>query len=123
MRFLIYGSGDFAATVTELIRHCGHEVAGYVDDFNSGPYVLGTLDRVAISHPPETHVMALAIGYKNIPGRWLAWEKARQAGYRFPALIHPRAYVADSAQVAEGAMVMAGALVDVRARIGEAVVA
>jgi sugar O-acyltransferase (sialic acid O-acetyltransferase NeuD family) len=122
MNFLLYGSGDFAATVSELIRHCGHELTGYVDDFHTGEDILGKLVDVVRSHPAETHMMAMAIGYNDLPARWRAWERARQAGYRFPALTHPRAYVADSASVAEGTLVMAGALVDVRARIGEATV-
>lgn len=118
MRLLIYGSKEFAATVAELVRHCGHEAAGMVDDYNSGPGILGNLDTVTRSHPPSEYGVAMAIGYSNLPARWAAWETIRSAGYRSPALIHPRAYVADTAQIGEGAMVMAGAIVDVRAEIG-----
>lgn len=119
MRLLIYGSRDFAATVAELVRHCGHEAIGMVDDYNSGPGILGSLDAVTRTHPPSGYGIVMAIGYTDIPARWAAWQSVRAAGYRSPALIHPRAYVADSAHVGEGAMVMAGAIVDVRARIGE----
>lgn len=119
MQLLIYGSKDFAATVSELVRHCGHVVAGLVDDFSTGPTILGGLDAVVQTHPPSEYGIALAIGYSNLPARWAAWSRVRQAGYRAPALIHPRAYVADSARVGEGAMVMAGAIVDVRAEIGD----
>ena len=119
MRLLIYGSKDFAATVAELVRHCGYEVAGMVDDYNSGPGILGNFDSVTQSHPPSEYGVAIAIGYSNISARWAAWEKIRSAGYLAPALIHPRAYVADTARVGEGAMVMAGAIVDVRAEIGD----
>lgn len=119
MRLLIYGSKDFAATVAELVRHCGHEVAGMVDDYNNGPGILGNLDSVTQSHPPSDYGVAVAIGYSNIPARWAAWEKILSVGYHAPALIHPRAYVADTARVGEGAMVMAGAIVDVRAEIGD----
>ena len=119
MRLLIYGSKDFAATVAELVRHCGHKVVGMVDDFNSGSGILGNLDGVNKSHPPPEYGIAMAIGYSNIPARWTAWERIKLAGYSAPALIHPRAYVADTASVGEGAMVMAGAIVDVRAEIGD----
>jgi sugar O-acyltransferase (sialic acid O-acetyltransferase NeuD family) len=122
MQLLIYGSKEFAATVAELVRHCGHEVAGMVDDYNSGPGILGKSDSVVHSHPPSEYGVAMAIGYSNIPARWAAWEKIRSAGYRAPALIHPRAYVADTVRVGEGAMIMAGAIVDVRAEIGDLVV-
>lgn len=119
MRLLIYGSRDFAATVVELVRHSGHEVAGMVDDYSNGPGILGDLNTVIRSHPASEYGVALAIGYSNIEARWGAWEKIHAAGYHAPALIHPRAYVADTAQVGEGAMIMAGAIVDVRAEIGE----
>ena len=119
MRLLIYGSKDFAATVTELVRHCGHVPVGMVDDFNSGPGILGSLADVTRSHPPTEYGIAIAIGYNNIQARWTAWEKVRTVGYRAPVLIHPRAYVADTAQIGDGSMVMTRAIVDVRAELGE----
>jgi len=122
MRLLLYGSRDFAATVGELARHCGHEVVGRVDDYDTGPEIIGPFDRVLESHPPADYGFALAIGYNNLPARWAAWQRLRAAGYRLPPLIHPRAYVADSAHISEGAMVMAGAIVDVRVSIDEAAV-
>lgn len=119
MRLLIYGSKEFAATVAELIQHCGHEVIGMVDDFSTSPGIVGTFDSVTRDFPACDYGFAVAIGYSNIPARWKAWERIRTAGYRAPALVHPRAYVAGSAIVGEGAMIMAGAIVDVRARLGE----
>lgn len=119
MHLLIYGSKDFAATVAELARHCGHEVAGMVDDYNTGPGIIGTLDAVIHTHPPSEYGIAMAIGYSNIPARWAAWQRSRSEGYHAPALVHPRAYVADSARIGEGAMVMAGAIADVRVEVGE----
>jgi len=119
MRLLIYGSKEFASTVVELARHCGHDVIGMVDDFNIGPGIVGAFDSVTKEFPPSDHGFAVAIGYSNIPARWGVWERIRTAGYCAPALVHPRAYVADSAVVGEGAMVMAGAVVDVRAQLGD----
>lgn len=122
MRILLYGSKDFALTVSDLARHCGFEVAGMVDDYSDGPGILGDFDFVSKTYSPRDYSFAIAIGYSNIPFRWKAWERVRALGYRSPALIHPRAYVADSASVGDGCMVMAGAIVDVRANIGELVV-
>jgi len=122
MKIILYGSRGFADTVAELVRHCGHEVVGRVDDKSQGPDILGDFTAVCASHSSADFGMLLAIGYSNLPARWLAWQRLQAAGYRSPALIHPRAYVADTASVAEGCMVMAGALVDVRARLDEAVV-
>lgn len=122
MRLLIYGSSDFAPTVIELVRACGHEVVGLVDDTRPGPEIIGSLEQVTRSHPPGNYGIALAIGYKNLAERWLAWLRVCEAGYEAPALVHPRAYVADSAYVGAGSMVMAGAVVDVRATVGEVAV-
>lgn len=119
MRLLIYGSKEFAHTVADLVRHCGHELVGMVDDFNSGPQILGTFDTVVHAFPPSEYGFAIAVGYADIPGRWAVWQKIFAKGYRAPALIHPRAYVADTAQVGEGCMVMAAAIVDVRAKLDE----
>ena len=122
MRLLIYGSREFASTVADLIRHCGHEVAGMVDDFNVGTGIVGKFDSAVQRFPPSEYGFVVAIGYSNIPARWKAWERIRAAGYGAPALVHPRAYVADNALVGEGSMIMAGAIVDVRAQLGELVV-
>lgn len=122
MRFLIYGSKEFALTVAELIRHCGFESVGMVDDYTSGPGILGDLDHVTRAYPPSGYGFAIAIGYTNIQARWQAWKRVQALGYRTPALVHPRAYVADTAHIGAGCMVMAGGIVDVRAQIGDLVV-
>ncbi len=119
MKLLIYGSKDFAATVAELVRHCGHEVAGMIDDYHTGPGIIGAFDTAIHTHPPSEFDIAVAIGYSDLPARWAVWQRIVAAGYRAPALIHSRAYVAASARVGDGAMVMAGAIVDGRATIGE----
>lgn len=122
MRLLLYGARDFARTVAELVRHCGHEVAGMIDDFNKGPSIVGTLAEAARRFPPTEYGIALAIGYNDLAARWATWQRVKDLGYPTPALIHPRAYVADTARVDGGAMIMAGALVDVRAEVGPAAV-
>ena len=119
MRLVVYGSKEFAATVAELIRHCGHEPVGMIDDYQQGSGILGDLKVVSTTHPPDVYGVAMAIGYNNLAARWDAWTRVKALGYHAPPLIHPRAYVADTANVADGALVMAGALVDVRAKIGE----
>ena len=122
MRLLIYGGQEFAATASELARHCGHHVEGMVNDFNIGREIIGSLESVINSHPPGEFGIVLAIGYKRLEARWIAFQRVKAAGYSIPALIHPRAYVADSAHVSVGCMVMAGAIIDVRTSIDEAAV-
>lgn len=122
MRLLIYGAKDFAQTAAELARHCGHEVVGFIDDFVRSSHALGDFEQVTRTHSPAEFSVLLAVGYSDLPGRWRAWDRVRAAGFRLPSLVHPRAYVADSARVADGCMVMAGSIVDVRAALGQGVV-
>lgn len=122
MKLLIYGAGDFSTTVAALARCCGHDVVGLIDDTGRNTQALGRFEQVQASHPAGEHGVALAIGYNNLPARWAAWERVQQAGYACPALIHPRAYVADEATVGAGCFVMAGAHVDVHATLEAACV-
>lgn len=122
MKLLIYGAGDFSSTVVALARCCGHDVVGLVDDTGRNELALGNFDQVRVSHPAADHGVALAIGYNNLPARWAAWERVQLAGYACPALIHPRAYVAEQATVSPGCFIMAGAHVDVHAKLGAACV-
>lgn len=118
MNILLYGSKEFASTVGELVRHCGHQLCGLVDDYNTGNGIIGSFDSIKHTHPYSEYGFAIAIGYNNIKARWTAWEKIQTAGYSTPVLIHPNAYIADTVRVGDGAMIMAGAIVDVRVEIG-----
>ena len=73
MLLLIYGSSDFAPTVIELVKACGHDPIGIVDDFNEKIGILGSLAELTLSHPPADFGISLAIGYKDFGGRWAAW--------------------------------------------------
>jgi sugar O-acyltransferase (sialic acid O-acetyltransferase NeuD family) len=122
MKLLLYGSREFAATVEELVRDCGHETAGMLDDQRRGPGIVGSLQSASRDYPPSEFSMAIAIGYSNLAARREAISRVRNLGYSIPALVHPRAYVASSASIANGAMIMAMAAVDVRAKVGQCAV-
>lgn len=119
MRLLIYGSTEFAATASDLARHCGYQSVGMIDDYDHGPGILGSFDDVALSHAPSAYSVAIAIGYKHLAARWAVWQRVLAAGYSTPSLVHPRAYVADTARIGRGVMIMAGAIVDTRSEIGD----
>ena len=118
MRILIYGSGSYAETIADLALDCGHEVVGKVDDDGTGAAVLGRFADLIESHRDCGVVMG--IGYRDLPARWAAWQRVRRSGLASPALVHPRAYVARTAQIGLGCVVMAGAIVDRNAQIGDA---
>lgn len=122
-KVLVYGSLEFGQVVRNLVKECGHEFVGYVDDSNSGDCVLGRFVDVMGQFPPGEYEVAVAVGYKSLEARWSVFEKVKSAGYRVPSLIHPRAYVHDAGKIAEGGIIMAGAIVDVNVTFAPLVVA
>ena len=117
-RLLVYGSREFGLVVRDLAGQCGYQFAGFIDDLERGPEILGAWQEVSRSHDPARHGVAMAIGYRHLPERRALCERVRALGYEMPALIHPRAYVRDAAAVGAGSFVMAGAVVDFAARVG-----
>jgi sugar O-acyltransferase (sialic acid O-acetyltransferase NeuD family) len=80
--------------------------------------VLGD-DTVLTHFAPVSHALALGIG--TAPGSRLRVERYRvliALGYRFPALIHPRALVDETSVIADGAQIMAGVIVQPDCQIG-----
>ena len=121
-KFLVYGSLEFGHVIRDFIDQCGYEFEGFVDDFNEGEGVVGTLEQATQSHPPSRFGMAIAVGYDNLKARGETIQKALQAGYQMPALIHPRASVRSPENVGGGTIIMAGALIDSNTFIEENVV-
>ena len=116
---LVYGSKEFGRVIRALVHDAGFGFAGFVDDFATGPDIVGSYDQVRLSHPPSSGVaIVIAIGYEHIPARWSVFEKVRRDGYHVPALVHPTAIVHSSVSVGDGAIVMSGANVDVFSEIG-----
>ena len=103
-----------------MARDCGYKVAGFIDDLNQGPGIVGGFDDAVAKHADCGIV--LGIGYNDLAARWRAWLRVRASGRTTPGLVHPRAYVASTATVSLGAVVMAGAIVDRSVTLGEAVV-
>ena len=122
MRLLVYGSGEFGVLVRDLLECCGHEFAGYINDFTAGPGIRGTYEHCKNEYPPREYGIAVAIGYRDLAARWRAFENVARDGWPLPALIHPAAYVRDPARIGRGSMIMAGAIVDVNASVDEIVV-
>lgn len=118
MGILIYGSRTFGRVIRVLVQECGHEFAGFIDDMNTGPDVVGPFDAAMVAHPPSTCEVVNAIGYRDLAARETVTARIRDAGYQMPHLVHPHAYVGHDSTVGEGTYVMAGALVDCYVTLG-----
>ncbi len=125
--FILLGAGGHAKVVLSLLRARGDKVLGVCDpdlvaqgisrwrDLD----VLGN-DQYVLSRSADEIVLALGIG--QLPGSRIRERLFRQfteLGYGFPALVHPSAWVDDSAVLAEGVQVMAGAVIQPDVQIGQ----
>lgn len=121
-KVLVYGSQDFGQVVKSLVKTCGYEFIGFIDDFNSGTEILGNYMEVCKSFSPQKFEIVIAIGYKNIRERWNVYQKVCHAGYNVPSLIHPHALISDSCNIGQGSIIMIGAILDMNVQLKELVV-
>ena len=124
---ILLGAGGHAKVVLALARALGLTIHGLCDPALSkqkistwhGLNVLGG-DEALRSLSPEDFLLLNGVG----PGlddeiRLQLYVSLRQKGFRFPALVHPRAWVDESVTLFEGVQVMAGAIIQPGCSIGE----
>ena len=114
----VLGAGGHAKVVLSTLMELGVKVAGIYDDAPTklGTEVLGVPVLGAIRDLRDTKGAVWAIGVGDNVLR-------HQIAARFPSaewltVIHPRAYVHNSASLGPGTMVVAGAIIQPGARIG-----
>lgn len=118
--FVILGNGGHAQVVADVIRSTGGTVAGVCAPDHEGE--LGSYignDAALLAAGPQDRVLANGIGSIGNPTRRIeAFHRFHAAGFTFPPLVHPRAYVAADVVLGEGTQIMAAAVVQAGARIG-----
>jgi len=119
---LIIGASSFGRLIAVLADDCARPVAGFVDDANAGPDVLGGTLDLGDTLLPSDYDLVLAIGYKHLQARFALFERLRAKGFYFPPLIHPGARMSPHVSVGEGTLIMSGADVDSFTDIGNACV-
>ena len=121
------GAGGHARVVLAMARALGLTVQGLCDPALAqqqistwhGLNVLGG-DEALDSLPPQECLLLNGVG-PNLDDeiRMRLHVSLREKGFRFPALVHPRAWVDESVTLAEGVQVMAGAVIQPGSSIGE----
>ncbi|MDP3625767.1 MAG: acetyltransferase [Hydrogenophaga sp.] len=124
---VLVGAGGHARVLKALIEAAGLRLLGVVDPVLAREKAQTWLDLPVLGDDlslmnMDAGSIGLVHGIGQTPGstvRYLIYNKLYAAGFRFPPLIHPHAWVAPDALLADGVQVMAGAVVQPACRIGE----
>ena len=123
---IIYGGGGHGKSLVELVRVLNvYHLVGIIDDGLPigqtilGLPVLGSGEKLAQLAAQGILLAVNAVGgIGNLSPRLAVFERLAQAGFSFPAVVHPTAYIEPSAQLAPGVQVFPHAYVGSDARIG-----
>lgn len=120
---IVYGASGHGKVVADILRVCGVEIEGFVDDdplkHNEffGLKILGNGKWLMERAARQPVMVALGIG-DNFARRTVAGRCAA-AGIRLLTAVHPSAVVAASAKISPGVVIMANAVVNADAVIGQ----
>ncbi len=125
-RVLIYGAGGHGKSVLDLVRVLdGFEVAGFIDDALEpgatvmGLPVLGSANELEDLHANGVHLALNAVGgVGDMASRVRVFKRLIAAGFDFPSVVHPTAFVESSAELGAGVQVFPHAYVGSEARVG-----
>ncbi|MGZ0076704.1 acetyltransferase [Methylomonas sp. YC3] len=123
---ILLGSGGHARVLLDMLRRLEIEILGIADPHrlpgseHFGVRVLG--DDSAIRAYAADGI-ALVNGIGSLPGdgglRANLYQRFLAQGYRFKAVVDPRAFTASDVQLANGVQVMAGAIIQTGTQIAE----
>ncbi len=110
---IIYGGGGHAKALIDVIRAIGgYQIVGVLDDNPAlrgellGVPVLGGAEQLPLLYQQGIRLAVNAVGgIGNVKIRIQIFERLAQAGFTFPALVHPRAVVEPSASLNAGVQV------------------
>ena len=111
---LIIGAGQYGQVVRAIAKDIGtYDKIDFLDDNNAD--AIGKWDDYK-SFKDEYPNAFVALGENVKRLEWL--KKLKEAGFNLPILIHPRAYVFDSARISKGTVVEPMAVVHTNVSIG-----
>jgi len=120
---VIYGANGHGKVVADILRACGTEIEGFVDDGPSidalvyGAKVMGDGKWLAEQASLRPVTVALGVG-DNFARRGIA-ERCAASGMHLLAAVHPSATIANSVKISPGAVIMPHAVVNADAEIGQ----
>ena len=115
----LMGTGMHARKVAQALLAQGQTIAGFIDEAPRAVSPLPGLPVVSLQALPAANDGGSAfVAIGNEAARRRLMNTLQQRGWRLPAVVHPRAWVAPDAVLEEGVFVGAGAVVDAACRIG-----
>ncbi len=125
-RILVYGAGGHGRSLVALIRELGtYEIAGFLDDGYElgeevcGLKILGGADQL---HDLADDGIRMAVngvgGIGDLQIRLSVFDKLSKAGFFCPTVIHPTAFIEESASLADGVQVFPFAYVGTEVELG-----
>lgn len=122
---VIYGATSLARLAHYYASHdMGLRVVGFVVDaqYKTSDSIWGTplysWDEFITVNRPESVDLFVAIGYKSMKQRSLAYERVKQSGYRLVNIIAKSAFIADTVTMGDNNFIMPGAVVEPGVRLG-----
>jgi sugar O-acyltransferase (sialic acid O-acetyltransferase NeuD family) len=108
---VIIGAGGHSRVVADIVKKCGDKVVGFLDDFNTGENILGTVAD-CVKFKDCSFVIAIGLGKvrKNISEKY--------PGLDYYTAVHPCAVVSENVTIGKGTVVMANAVINAGAVIG-----
>ncbi len=114
-KLLIIGGGGHGKVVKEVAEAIGeYDVIDFVDD--NSPDAVG---RISDLEGLREYYDSAFVGIGNNHLRGELIQKLEELGYNVPVLIHPTAYVSESAEIGKGTVVEPKALVNANTHVGE----
>ncbi len=122
---IVIGGGGHARVVMDALRLRGVSMLGICDPAlppgTSGPFgvpVLGDDEAVAAFDPAQVDLVNGVGSIQSTQARRRVFEAFNRRGYRFAAVAHPSAIVAQDVTLDEGAQVMAGVIIQSGTAVG-----
>ncbi len=121
---IVLGAGGHAKVLVDTLRRLAAEIVALVDAAPGGPgSVLGVPvlrgEETVLRRDPEKIRLVNGIGSTgSTRKRAGVYQKFRERGYRFAAVVHPAAVVAGEVTIGEGVQIMAGAVIQPGCSIG-----
>lgn len=129
MKRVLLGAGGHGVVAAALAAACGRPVTHIIDPDPAtaarvpGADWLAADDDAVLSLAPGDVELVNGVGANGPAGmRRRLFERLVAAGYGFPTLIHPFAWIAPGVVLEDGAQIMAGVVIQPGSRIGRNVI-